>query len=74
LADLIIDGKNLSYHVEIFFTLNLLEEVELHHDHLLLNVLVSLELIIDNVGVDGFGLVSDWISHRYLSQKVKIAG
>jgi hypothetical protein len=67
LADLIIDGKNLSYQVEILVTLNLIEEVELHHDHLLLDVLVSLELIIDDVGVDGLGLVSDGVPDRYLS-------
>ena len=67
MADLIIDGKNLSYQVEILVTLNLIEEVELHHDHLLLDVLVSLELIIDDVGVDGLGLVSDGVPDRYLS-------
>jgi hypothetical protein len=67
LADLIIDGKNLSYQVEILVTLNLIEEVELHHDHLLLDVLVSLELIIDDIGVDGLGLVSDGVPDRYLS-------
>ena len=67
MADLIIDGKNLSYQVEILVTLNLIEEVELHHDHLLLDVLVSLELIIDDVRVDRLGLVSDGVPHRYLS-------
>ena len=67
MADLIINGKNLSYQVEILVTLNLIEEVELHHDHLLLDVLVSLELIIDDVGVDGLGLVSDGVPDRYLS-------
>jgi hypothetical protein len=67
LADLIIDGKNLSYQVEILVTLNLIEEVELHHDHLLFDVLVSLELIIDYVGVDRLGLVSDRVPDRYLS-------
>ena len=53
--------------------MNLFEEVKLHHDHLLLNVLVSLELIIDDVGVDGLGLVPDGVPHRYLSQKVNVA-
>jgi hypothetical protein len=67
LADLIIDGKNLSNQVEILVTLNLVEEVKLHHEHLLLDVLVSLELIIDDVGVDGLGLVSDGVPDRYLS-------
>ena len=67
MADLIIDGKNLSYQVEILVTLNLIEEVELHHDHLLFDVLVSLELIIDYVGVDRLGLVSDRVPDRYLS-------
>ena len=67
MADLIIDGKNLSNQVEILVTLNLVEEVKLHHEHLLLNVLVSLELIIDDVGVDGLGLVSDRVPDGYLS-------
>ena len=67
MADLIIDGKNLSNQVEILVTLNLVEEVKLHHEHLLLDVLVSLELIIDDVGVDGLGLVSDGVPDRYLS-------
>lgn len=57
----------MSYQVEILVTLNLIEEVELHHDHLLLDVLVSLELIIDYVCVDGLGLVSDGVPDRYLS-------
>lgn len=67
MADLIIDGKNLSNQVEILVTLNLFKEVKLHHEHLLLNVLVSLELIIDDVGVDGLGLVSDRVPDGYLS-------
>ena len=67
MADLIIDGKNLSNQVEILVTLNLFKEVKLHHEHFLLDVLVSLELIIDDVGVDGLGLVSDRVPDGYLS-------
>jgi hypothetical protein len=48
----------------------LLEEIKLHHHHLLLDVVVALELIIDNVGIDRFSLIADGIPDRYLPQVI----
>ena len=53
--------------------LELLEEVKLHHDQLLLDIGVALELIIDNVSVDGLRLVADRILHLDLTQEILLA-
>lgn len=71
LANFIVDRENLCDNVEILLAVNPVKEVELHHDHLLLDVVVALELIIDDVGVNRLCFVADRITDLNLTQEIK---